>query len=94
MRLALTHTGCGREATVRQVLESQGHCPWDGRPLSAHYTAVLAEALEEAEVAGAALLKALDKVASARADLTIDPESVLGPIRQVLARVAGQGVAR
>ena len=37
---------------VRQVLESDGHCPWCGKPFQPHYTAVLAEALEVVEGAG------------------------------------------
>jgi hypothetical protein len=55
VKLKVIHDLCGREVLVRQILESQGHCPWDGKAFNRDYTAILAEALEQAEGAGSVL---------------------------------------
>ena len=81
MKIKLHHEVCGREVLVQQVLQTGGHCPWDGKPFNKDYTAVLAEALETAESAGNVLENALEKVAGMDPAFTIDPESVLGVIR-------------
>jgi hypothetical protein len=69
---------CGRDFLVQQILESQGHCPWCGRPFQPDYTAVLAEALQQAEAAGGSLENALEKMAGMEPALVLDEESVLG----------------
>jgi len=87
VKIAVFHPECGREVLVQQILASQGHCPWDGKPFSVHYTAVLGEALAAAEIAGTALENALDRIAGMRPDLTIDPEDLFGPLRAHLERL-------
>lgn len=87
MKIKVTHTLCGREVFVQQIVESQGHCPWDGKPFEKDYTAVLAEALETAEAAGGILENALEKIAGVGAELTIDPDSVLASIKGNLDRL-------
>ena len=62
MKIKVVHTECGREILVQQLLETGGHCPWDGKPLNRDYTGVLAEALETAENAGTVLGSALDEI--------------------------------
>jgi hypothetical protein len=69
---------CGRDFLVQQILDSQGHCPWCGRPFQPDYTAVLAEALQQAEAAGGSLENALEKIAGMEPALVLDEESVLG----------------
>ena len=81
MKIKVVHTACGREVLIHQILESQGHCPWDGKPFNKDYTAVLTSALETAERAGSALEGALERVALTGGDMTIDEDSVLGPLR-------------
>ena len=66
MKIKLTCQHCGRESLVRQVVDNQGHCPWDGIAFQPNYTAVLVEDLQRAEVAGTALEGALDRIAGAR----------------------------
>ena len=90
MKITVVHGECGREVLVQQILASQGHCPWDGRPFSRDYTAVLAEALGAAEIAGAALENALDRVAGMAPNLTIVEDTVLGSLRAQLDRVAAE----
>ena len=87
MKITLFHPVCGRDVLVQQILASQGHCPWDGKPFSVHYTAVLAESLAAAEIAGTALENALDRIAGMAPDLTIEEDQVLGPIRRPLDRL-------
>src|SRR5262249_51988608 len=79
----------GREFLVRQVADSHGHNPWTGRPLSNEYTAVLAEGLEALEIAGTALQGALDRIIGMAPELMIESESLLGPLRERLARLNG-----
>jgi hypothetical protein len=78
---------CGREFLVQQVLESQGHCPWCGKPFQAQYTAVLAEALQLAEQAGGTLENALEKIAGMRPHLVLDEDSILKDIRAHLEEI-------
>ena len=92
MKIRATHSVCGREFFVEQVLESGGHCPWDGLPLSKDYTANLATALREAELAGSALEGALGQVADMHPDLALDEESLLTDLRAQLARLAAPQV--
>ena len=94
MKIKLVHTDCGREVLVHQLLESQGHCPWDGKPISRDYTAVLASSLEAAEAAGSALESALDRIAGLGGQMRLDEDSLLGAVRERIDRVnrAGDGV--
>ena len=81
MKIKLFHTVWGREILVQQVLQTGGHCPWDGKPFNKDYTAVLAEALETAESAGNVLENALEKIAGMDPSFIIEPDSVLGEMR-------------
>lgn len=81
MKIKLFHTECGREVLVQQVLQTGGHCPWDGKPFNKDYTAVLAEALETAASAGNVLENALEKIVGMDPSFIIDADSVLGEIR-------------
>ena len=94
MKIKVVHGACGREVLVHQILESQGHCPWDGKPFNKDYTGVLAGALEAAERYGGALEAALERIAETGGDMTIDENSLLGPLRAQLERLnrAGEGV--
>jgi hypothetical protein len=87
VKIKVTHTVCGREVFVRQIVESAGHCPWDGKPFEKDYTAILAEALEQAETAGGMLDNALEKIAGMNPEMTIDPASILDPLAANLDRL-------
>ena len=89
MKLIVVHPECGREMLVQQIIDSHGHCPWDGKPFERNYTAVLAEALRAAEDIGGRFEDALDKVADLHPSLRIEPESVLGPLTEQLSRLNG-----
>ena len=94
MKIKLVHEVCGREVLVHQVLESGGHCPWDGLAFTAEYTGILVEALEATENAGSVLEDALEKIAGVDPALSIDRESVLGSLSmQVEAVNRGKKVA-
>jgi len=84
VKIKLFHDVCGREVLVQQVLESGGHCPWDGLAFTDEYTGVLVEALEAAENAGGVLESALEKIAGIDAALALDRESILGPLSMQL----------
>lgn len=81
MKIKVFHTECGREVLVQQILQTGGHCPWDGKSFSKDYTAVLAEALETAESAGNVLENAMEKIVGMDPAFTIDPRSVLGEMQ-------------
>lgn len=87
MKIKVIHNLCGREVLVRQILETGGHCPWDGKPFNKDYTAVLAEALETAESAGGVLENALEKIADMDPDMTFVRESILGGIEEQIDQV-------
>lgn len=86
MKVKVVHDECGREILVQQLLETGGHCPWDGKPLHRDYTAFLVEALETAQSAGTVLESALDEIEGMRGAFVLDRESILGPLREQLDR--------
>jgi hypothetical protein len=87
VKIKVIHTECGREVLVRQILETGGHCPWDGKAFSKDYTAILAEALEAAENAGGVLANALEKIAGMEPAMTIDQDTVLRGIEGQIDRL-------
>ena len=87
MKIKGTCERCGREFLVQQVLDSQGHCPWDGKAFQPDYTAVLAETLKLAEDAGATLENALEKIAGMKPALVLDEDSVLSEIEAHLDEI-------
>jgi hypothetical protein len=89
VKITVFHPACGRDVLVQQILASQGHCPWDGKPFSVDYTAVLAEALAAVEIAGTAMGDALERVAGMGPELTIAEDQILAPIRAPLDRLNG-----
>jgi hypothetical protein len=87
VKIKVVHDECGREVLVRQILETGGHCPWDGKAFNKDYTAILTEALEAAENAGGVLENALEKIADMNPAMTVDRHSILGPIDSHIDRV-------
>ena len=87
MKITLYDRESGREFLVSQVVESHGHNPWTGQPLSREYTALLGEGLVDVEMAGTALAGALDRITGMAAELHIEAETILGPLRERLERV-------
>lgn len=87
MKIRGTCQNCGRDFFVRQVLDSGGHCPNCGKPFQTHYTAVLTEALEQAEAGGSALEGALEKLAGMAPNFVLDEETVVARIRAHLEEI-------
>jgi len=87
VKIIVIHDLCGREVLVRQILDSQGHCPWDGKPFSGDYTAILAEALDQAEESGSVLENALEKIAGMEPAFRIDERSLLGVIHDTVTTI-------
>jgi PHP family Zn ribbon phosphoesterase len=84
MKIKGTCVRCGREFLAQQVIEAHGHCPWCGQAFNRDYTAVLTQALQEAEEAGNRLQNALQQIAGLELAMELDDETVLGPIRDEL----------
>jgi hypothetical protein len=84
MKIKGTCARCGREFLAQQVIESHGHCPWCGQPFNRDYTANLAQALQQAEVAGNRLQDALQQIAGMELAMELDDETILEPIRTEL----------
>ncbi|HEX2089068.1 MAG TPA: hypothetical protein VHI54_03910 [Actinomycetota bacterium] len=87
MKIKVFHKECGRDVLVQQILQTQGHCPWDGLPFNSDYTAILAEALETAENAGNVLENALEKISDMEPAMTFDRESLIAPLEAHLDRL-------
>jgi transposase-like protein len=80
-----TCANCGREFLPEQVIEAGGHCPWCGKAFNRDYTALLVQALRQADEAGDDLEAALKDMASIEElAMDIDEESVLEPLRDAL----------
>lgn len=84
MKIKGTCARCGRDFLAQQVIESHGHCPWCGQPFNRDYTANLAQALQQAEVAGNRLQDALQQIAGMELAMELDDETILEPIRTEL----------
>ena len=84
----------GREFMVEQVIAAGGECPWDGEPFNTDYAATLVDALERAEVAGSALEEAIGTIADLNPEFTLLSDSVIGSIREQLARLDRRLVRR
>ena len=84
MKIKGTCARCGREFLAQQVIESGGHCPWCDQPFNRDYTANLAQALQQAEVAGNRLQDALQQMAGMELYMELDDETILEPIRTEL----------
>jgi hypothetical protein len=91
VKIKVVHDECGREILVQQILQSGGHCPWDGKPFNKDYTAVLAEVLEKAEGAGGVLDNALEKIAAMEPSFKIRHDSILAPLEAHLTRLNHRG---
>ena len=87
MKIKVVHDVCGRDVLVSQILASQGHCPWDGKAFNSDYTAILAEALESAEMAGSTLENALEKIADMTPSFVIDESTVIGPLKRQVDQI-------
>jgi hypothetical protein len=76
---------CGRDVLVQQIVDSGGHCPWCGIEFNKDYTSKLVKSLVEAERAGGEFHQALEGIAEIEdLKLSLDPESVVGPLREAL----------
>lgn len=84
MKIKGTCARCGREFLAQQVIEAGGHCPWCGQPFNRDYTANLAQALQQAEMAGNRLQDALQQMAGMELYMELDDEAILEPIRTEL----------
>jgi hypothetical protein len=93
VKIKIFHTVCGREVLVRQILDSGGHCPWDGKAFDRDYTAVLAEELATAEEAGGVLENALEKIAGMEPAMTIGEDSVIAPLTEHIRSLNRHGEA-
>ncbi len=91
MKIKVIHNECGRESLVQQILETQGHCPWDGLPFNSDYTAILTEALETAENAGSVLENALEKISDMEPAMTYNRESLIVPLEAHIDRLKSDG---
>jgi predicted nucleic acid-binding Zn-ribbon protein len=95
MRIKGTCTNCGREFMPEQVVAAGGHCPWCGKAFDRDYTALLVQALQQAQRAGEELEAALEQMADLEAlAMQIDEESVLQPLRDALRRIRRRAGSR
>ncbi len=85
MKIKGTCQNCGREVLVQQIAEAGGHCPWCGIAFNKDYTSMIVRALAQAEESGDRLQDALEQVADIEdLGLSLDAESVVGPLREAL----------
>lgn len=84
----------GRGFMIDQIIESGGVCPWDGEPFENDYAVVLVDSLRDTQKHAGRLLESLEKVAALQPALTLDAESLIGPIRAQLALLEQKLVAQ
>jgi hypothetical protein len=84
----------GRELMAELTIANGGVCPWDGEPFNPDYPVLLVDALRDAEAAGTKLERALTAIADVQPEFTLDELTVLGDLKQQLARLRGNFVRR
>lgn len=84
MKIKGTCSNCGREFLASQVVDGHGHCPWCGKAFNKDYTAVLAQALREADQHGDAFQAVLEQISGMELAMELDEESILGPLGDAL----------
>lgn len=84
MKIKGTCSNCEREFLIEQVVQGGGRCPWCGFVFQAHYTAVLAQALRQAEAAADVLEAALQQIADLKPAFQLEEGSVLDPLREAI----------
>jgi hypothetical protein len=84
VRIKGTCSNCARDLLIEQVVGAGGRCPWCGFVFQAQYTAVLAQALQQADAAGDALEAALRHLADLKPAFELDDDSILDPLREAI----------
>jgi hypothetical protein len=77
----------GRTFLAEQVIENGGRCPFDGTSLQPDYSAVMVEALRDAERAGSEFENALERLADLSPAFDIDRDSVLANAEEQVGRL-------
>ncbi len=80
MKIKATCKDCDRDLLLEQVVETGGRCPWCGRTFQKDYAAVLVDAIQSAQSAGATLENALEKMVELRPGFRLDERSLVGEI--------------
>ncbi len=80
MKIKATCKDCDRDLLLEQVVETGGRCPWCGRTFQKDYAAVLVDAIQSAQSAGATLENALEKMVELRPGFRLDERSWVGEI--------------
>jgi len=95
MRVRATCDHCGREVLLFELYHAApalaDRCPHCSRHLGVTNVRPLAYGVDRA---GARLVEALHELADRNPRLHLDPDSVLGPIREALDRLAAEQRAR
>jgi hypothetical protein len=88
VKIRLYHNVCQRDLLVQQIVDSGGHCPWDGTAFTSEYTAIITEALQTVETAGTVLRDSLETIAGVEPNLEIYPQTILGPLQAQLDAIS------
>jgi DNA-directed RNA polymerase subunit RPC12/RpoP len=83
---------CGRTFLLSQIglhSEAPGRCPFCGAHFARHYTTLLPESVEEAELAASRFVAAVNKLQSLQTGFQIDFEGLLKTLQEQVR--AGQG---
>lgn len=76
---------CGRDFLLSQIgpqSDAPGRCPFCGRHFARHYTTVLLDDVESAEVAGKAFVAALGRLQSMDTGFELKLEDVLATVAE------------
>ena len=87
MKIKGTCHHCGRTFLAEQVIENGGRCPFDGTSLQPDYSAVMVDALRDAERAGTEFEHALETLADLKPAFDLDEASVLDNSREQVRRL-------
>ena len=82
MKIRATCTMCEKDLLLGQLIETGGRCPSCGEAMQKDYAAVLVDAVEAAESAGATFENALEKMAELGPKFRLQKDSALSSLER------------
>jgi DNA-directed RNA polymerase subunit RPC12/RpoP len=96
MKIEATCDTCGRKFLLAQIgpeSDAPGRCPFCGARFGRHYTTVLVESAQEAEVATARFIHAIRRVVDMETGFHVDLDSLLQDAAEQIRSAEGARAA-
>ncbi|HVE92462.1 MAG TPA: hypothetical protein VNE62_09230 [Actinomycetota bacterium] len=89
MEIKITCRACDRTYPIAMAVDPEGrsgHCPFCGESLAFQYSSTFIESVERVMRLGPEFVRQLTLLAELAGGFRLEPESLLGPVREAVAR--------